>query len=184
MNAMAMSCGILSSESSSASSSMNNFTKSANQMLDENNNMMQSLNGSNSGFANMMEEHSICGDENDPNFNDFSSKTNLIVNYLPQNMTQEEIKALFSSIGQVDSCKLIKDKLSGIYLHMCFHGFKVQIWKNVANKLTCKDVRVLILRFPLSLKCSPLFSPPNSNIPHFFKLMSPTYLMCQFFSAN
>lgn len=36
--------------------------------------------------------------------------TNLIVNYLPQNMTQEEIKSLFASIGEVVSCKLIRDK--------------------------------------------------------------------------
>ncbi|KAL3319330.1 ELAV-like protein 2 [Cichlidogyrus casuarinus] len=36
--------------------------------------------------------------------------TNLIVNYLPQNMTQEEIKSIFSSIGQVASCKLVRDK--------------------------------------------------------------------------
>lgn len=124
MNTMSMSCGILSSEPSSASSSTNNFTNQQQQaqqqvqqqhiqMIDENNNIM-SLNGQGTTFSNMMEEHSICGDQDDPNFTDFSSKTNLIVNYLPQNMTQEEIKALFSSIGQVDSCKLIKDKLSGI----------------------------------------------------------------------
>lgn len=42
------------------------------------------------------------------------SKTNLIVNYLPQTMTQEEIRALFSSIGEVESCKLIRDKPTGI----------------------------------------------------------------------
>uniref|UniRef100_A0ABD2VTI6 RRM domain-containing protein n=1 Tax=Trichogramma kaykai TaxID=54128 RepID=A0ABD2VTI6_9HYME len=41
------------------------------------------------------------------------SKTNLIVNYLPQTMTQEEIRSLFSSIGEVESCKLIRDKLTG-----------------------------------------------------------------------
>ncbi|XP_066588990.1 ELAV-like protein 3 isoform X3 [Prorops nasuta] len=41
------------------------------------------------------------------------SKTNLIVNYLPQTMTQEEIRSLFSSIGDVESCKLIRDKLTG-----------------------------------------------------------------------
>ncbi|VEN54317.1 unnamed protein product, partial [Callosobruchus maculatus] len=40
------------------------------------------------------------------------SKTNLIVNYLPQNMTQEEIRSLFSSIGEVESCKLIRDKVT------------------------------------------------------------------------
>lgn len=41
------------------------------------------------------------------------AKTNLIVNYLPQTMTQEEVKSLFSSIGEVESCKLIRDKVTG-----------------------------------------------------------------------
>lgn len=41
------------------------------------------------------------------------SKTNLIVNYLPQTMTQEEIRLLFASIGEVESCKLIRDKVTG-----------------------------------------------------------------------
>nr|NP_001298969.1 ELAV-like protein 1 [Papilio xuthus]BAM19862.1 RNA-binding protein [Papilio xuthus] len=40
------------------------------------------------------------------------SKTNLIVNYLPQTMTQEEIRSLFSSVGEVESCKLIRDKVT------------------------------------------------------------------------
>lgn len=44
------------------------------------------------------------------------SKTNLIVNYLPQTMTQEEIRSLFSSIGEVESCKLIRDKVTGIFV--------------------------------------------------------------------
>jgi len=35
------------------------------------------------------------------------------VNYLPQTMTQEEIRSLFSSIGEVESCKLIRDKVTG-----------------------------------------------------------------------
>jgi len=43
---------------------------------------------------------------------DGDSKTNLIVNYLPQTMTQEEIRSLFSSIGEVESCKLIRDKVT------------------------------------------------------------------------
>ncbi|XP_011302731.1 ELAV-like protein 3 isoform X8 [Fopius arisanus] len=42
------------------------------------------------------------------------SKTNLIVNYLPQTMTQEEIRSLFSSIGEVESCKLIRDKVTEV----------------------------------------------------------------------
>ena len=47
------------------------------------------------------------------NGDDDGSKTNLIVNYLPQTMTQEEIRSLFSSIGEVESCKLIRDKVTG-----------------------------------------------------------------------
>ena len=43
------------------------------------------------------------------------SKTNLIVNYLPQTMSQEEIRSLFGSIGEVESCKLIRDKVTGEY---------------------------------------------------------------------
>ncbi len=44
---------------------------------------------------------------------DEGPQTNLIVNYLPQTMTQEEIRSLFSSIGEVESCKLIRDKVTG-----------------------------------------------------------------------
>lgn len=49
------------------------------------------------------------------------SKTNLIVNYLPQNMTQEEFKSLFGSIGEIESCKLVRDKITGnhaVYLDL------------------------------------------------------------------
>jgi ELAV like protein 2/3/4 len=51
------------------------------------------------------------------------SKTNLIVNYLPQTMTQEEIRSLFSSIGEVESCKLIRDKVTG----KCIDRFSIYL---------------------------------------------------------
>ncbi|GMR35064.1 hypothetical protein PMAYCL1PPCAC_05259 [Pristionchus mayeri] len=41
------------------------------------------------------------------------SRTNLIINYLPQTMNQEEVRALFASIGEIESCKLVRDKMSG-----------------------------------------------------------------------
>uniref|UniRef100_A0A0N5AAD4 ELAV-like protein n=1 Tax=Syphacia muris TaxID=451379 RepID=A0A0N5AAD4_9BILA len=41
------------------------------------------------------------------------SKTNLIINYLPQTMGQEEVRSLFSSLGEIESCKLVRDKISG-----------------------------------------------------------------------
>ncbi|EMP36172.1 ELAV-like protein 1 [Chelonia mydas] len=47
-------------------------------------------------------------------------RTNLIVNYLPQNMTQDELRSLFSSIGEVESAKLIRDKVAG---HSLGYGF-------------------------------------------------------------
>lgn len=57
------------------------------------------------------------------------SKTNLIVNYLPQTMTQEEIRSLFSSIGEVESCKLIRDKVTGKLILRYFNVFfYILIW--------------------------------------------------------
>jgi len=53
-------------------------------------------------------------------------KTNLIVNYLPQTMTQEEIRSLFSSIGEVESCKLIRDKVTGQSLGYGFVNYHRQ----------------------------------------------------------
>ena len=47
------------------------------------------------------------------------SKTNLIVNYLPQTMSQDEIRSLFSSIGELESCKLIRDKPTGNICFVC-----------------------------------------------------------------
>lgn len=57
------------------------------------------------------------------------SKTNLIVNYLPQNMTQEELKSLFGSIGEIESCKLVRDKITGMLVlefSVSFHFSKQQ----------------------------------------------------------
>jgi len=40
-------------------------------------------------------------------------RTNLIVNYLPQTMSQDDIRSFFSSMGEIESCKLIRDKSTG-----------------------------------------------------------------------
>lgn len=44
---------------------------------------------------------------------DDDARTNLIVNYLPQTMSQDELRSLFSSVGDVESAKLIRDKVAG-----------------------------------------------------------------------
>ncbi len=95
----------VSSASSAASMDANN-----NQLLDVNNNINSVKNGFESNPAANVD--SLC-QENEDLCTEENAKTNLIVNYLPQNMTQEEIKSLFGSIGPVDTCKLIKDKLTG-----------------------------------------------------------------------
>ncbi|XP_029003025.1 ELAV-like protein 1 isoform X3 [Betta splendens] len=63
----------------------------------------------------------------DPYSNGFSdqlmdddARTNLIVNYLPQSMSQDELRSLFSSVGDVESAKLIRDKVAG---HSLGYGF-------------------------------------------------------------
>lgn len=49
---------------------------------------------------------------------DDESRTNLIVNYLPQSMSQDELRSLFSSVGEVESAKLIRDKVAGNLQHV------------------------------------------------------------------
>ncbi|XP_023344860.1 ELAV-like protein 3 isoform X2 [Eurytemora carolleeae] len=62
-----------------------------------------------------------------PDMDEGDRKTNLIVNYLPQTMTQvEEIRSLFSSIGEVESCKLIRDKVTGQSLGYGFVNYHRQ----------------------------------------------------------
>ncbi len=60
-------------------------------------------------MSNGYEDH-MGGDEGK------DAKTNLIVNYLPQTMTQDELRSLFSSIGEVESAKLIRDKVAGMLI--------------------------------------------------------------------
>ena len=51
------------------------------------------------------------------------AKTNLIVNYLPHSMTEDDVKNLFAAVGRVQSCKLIKDKLSQTSLGYAFVNY-------------------------------------------------------------
>ncbi|XP_030377452.1 ELAV-like protein 2 isoform X2 [Scaptodrosophila lebanonensis] len=60
------------------------------------------------------------------NNNEPDPKTNLIVNYLPQTMSQDEIRSLFVSFGEVESCKLIRDKVTGQSLGYGFVNYVKQ----------------------------------------------------------
>ncbi|XP_046386835.1 sex-lethal homolog isoform X1 [Ischnura elegans] len=44
---------------------------------------------------------------------DGEMRTNLIINYLPQNMTEKELYSMFVTIGPLESCRVMKDYKTG-----------------------------------------------------------------------
>eukprot|EP00112_Aurelia_sp_Birch-Aquarium-sp1_P014858 Seg3239.2 transcript_id=Seg3239.2/GoldUCD/mRNA.D3Y31 product="ELAV-like protein 2" protein_id=Seg3239.2/GoldUCD/D3Y31 len=89
---------------------------------------------------------------NQEEYNSDISKTNLIVNYLPQEMTEEELRTLFSSIGPLESCKLIKNKMTRVSLGYAFVNYvnsndaKRAIDTLGGMKLTTKTIKVSYAR--------------------------------------
>lgn len=59
--------------------------------------------GSSSSSSSSCQPESECGSAK-------NNGTNLIVNYLPQTMSELEIRALFEQVDHVERCKLIKNK--------------------------------------------------------------------------
>lgn len=102
---------------SNCNSTNNNVVKNNNSSTANNNNNNTSANNatnSTTTTATNPSSTAICsGNQNQ--MEDDDGKTNLIVNYLPQNMSQDDIRSLFSSIGDIESCKLIRDKTNGQY---------------------------------------------------------------------
>jgi RNA recognition motif-containing protein len=86
--------------------------------------IMDELSAALNGSSSLGHGHSLSPDPKDL---EDTSKTNLIVNYLPQTMTQEEIRSLFASIGEVESCKLIRDKVTGKYFNPLMR-LRNQLW--------------------------------------------------------
>lgn len=42
-----------------------------------------------------------------------NNRTNLIINYIPQTLTDEEFRSMFLSIGPIKSAKIVRDKATG-----------------------------------------------------------------------
>lgn len=97
-------------------------------------------------------------------------RTNLIVNYLPQNMTQDELRSLFSSIGEVESAKLIRDKVAGKETRAVFvKGVRVAVLlSTVFFALQCSSARkshsleMIAVKFHFYLNS--VLPPPRSKI--------------------
>ncbi len=62
-----------------------------------------------------------------PQNSEMKAATNLIVNYLPPDMSEEEVRNLFSRVGAIQSCKLIKDKLSQASLGYAFVNYNTAL---------------------------------------------------------
>jgi len=42
------------------------------------------------------------------------SRRNLIVNYIPSSLSEEALKGIFMPFGELESCKLMVDKIDGL----------------------------------------------------------------------
>ena len=60
-----------------------------------------------------MNDYMIKNEDGNESYQGEANKSNLIVNYLPQAMTQDEIRSIFSRIGEIENCKLIREKTTG-----------------------------------------------------------------------
>ena len=50
---------------------------------------------------------------------------NLIVNYLPDNMSQNDLQKMFESFGEIESCKLIKNKVISVETRAWMGNFDI-----------------------------------------------------------
>lgn len=66
----------------------------------------------------------MADNEGTPNDSDDNEKTNLIVNYLPQQMTDEEFENLFNKFGNMKSCKIVRNRVSGYSYGFGFVDFE------------------------------------------------------------
>jgi len=58
-----------------------------------------------------------------PGSSDDNSRTNLIINYLPQNLTESELFKMFVTIGTVTNCKIMRDfRVNKITLFVFLHN--------------------------------------------------------------
>lgn len=87
---------------------------------------------------------------NDQEDND--EKTNLIVNYLPQQMTDEQFEDLFKKFGSMKSCKIVRNRVSGYSYGFGFVDFETheQAIKAInelnGHELETKKIKVAFAR--------------------------------------
>nr|XP_026690480.1 ELAV-like protein 2 isoform X2 [Ciona intestinalis] len=101
------------------------------------------------------------------------SKTNLIINYLPQAMTQEDLRNLFSSIGELESCKLIRDKLTGQSLGYGFVNYvKAADAEKAINSLNGLRMQQKTIKVSFARPSTPLIKDANLYVSGLPKSMT------------
>jgi ELAV like protein 2/3/4 len=70
------------------------------------------------------------------------NRTNLMVNYLPPTMNEEELKSMFSTVGEIDSFKLVKGKNYGFLQYKNHETAKEAITKYNGMQLLGKTLKV------------------------------------------
>ncbi|XP_032308397.1 protein sex-lethal isoform X10 [Drosophila ananassae] len=76
------------------------------------------------------------------------SNTNLIVNYLPQDMTDRELYALFRAIGPINTCRIMRDYKTGYSFGYAFVDFTSEMDSQraikVLNGITVRNKRLKV----------------------------------------
>ena len=84
-------------------------------------------------------------------------KTKLIINYLPQSMTDGEFRTMFSSIGELESCRVMRDKATSYSFGYGFVDYgKTEDADAAINKLNGYKIGNKTLRVAYS-------KPPGSS---------------------
>ena len=78
------------------------------------------LNNRDSWFREILTSHTLLSGPQNP---ESKAQTNLIVNYLPPSMSDDEVRNLFETVGAVQSCKVIREKLSQSSLGYAFINY-------------------------------------------------------------
>lgn len=63
--------------------------------------------------------------------------TNLIINYLPQDMTERELFSLFTTMGPIESCKIMRDLKVRLYFHCNFLSLYIAILSILGIAIVC-----------------------------------------------
>lgn len=108
-------------------------------------------------------DHTPSSSPNPGSSGDDSSRTNLIINYLPQNLTESELFKMFVTIGTVTNCKIMRD-FRVIIKTCCFIPILFWLWRTLLTQsMDILDWIQLRLRFRQLSKSWRCY-PSDSNV--------------------